>query len=109
VGVAIPIAGLPRLSAQVQAWHASLERHGAHPVSVAGHAAGKRKPRTTQTPGKGIAGAILRVVAKRTVHVHDIYGAMPTAPISSIKACLTHMVEQGLLIRPCKAHYRAAP
>jgi hypothetical protein len=108
VGVAIPIPGLPPFSAQVQAWHASIERRGAHPASVA---ARKRtyKPRAGKLSGKGIEAAVLRAVGKRIVHLHDIYGAMPTAPISSIKASITHLVQSGALVRPRKACYRAGP
>lgn len=108
--IAVPIPGLPSLATQVAAWHASVARAGTHPVSVASPQVRKPYPkRRSAASGKGIESAILRVVGKRTVHLHDLYGAMPTAPIASIKACLTGLVQSGLLLRPCKAHYRAAP
>jgi hypothetical protein len=34
---------------------------------------------------------------------------MPSARISYIKASLTGLVQAGLLLRPSRAHYRAAP
>ena len=108
--IAVPIPGLPSLATQVAAWHASVARAGTHPVSVASPQVRKPYPkrRSAAWSGKGIESAIMRVVGKRTVHLHDLYGAMPTAPIASIKACLTHLVEAGLLLRPAKAHYRRA-
>jgi hypothetical protein len=114
MGVAIVIPEMPSLAAQVAAWHATPRPTWRAPGQCAPPKPRKAArnaypPRGTHLSGRGIEAAILRVVGKRTVHLHDLYGAMPRARITSIKACLTGLVQAGLLIRPRKAHYRAAP